>query len=243
LVQTIINQGNQSREWEMKIRQCPRCGQRNVKVNPTSGRAYCCGYFFNTRDEKFKQLAKAEKEAAKKKETPSVKDFAHKGMCAECEKRGFCTALCPEAEAYVNQDYVGLDDERTTTDLGLPVDVRDTRFNTLPPVKKKEGKWTTHTTIPLDEMMEANRGVRDHREVDRMLDEVLPHPDVAKRSQILMRKVVTLRNAGYKFSKISFLLDISEAYARKLYERGMKLLKKRFGNCHESPYVSKGARI
>jgi radical SAM protein with 4Fe4S-binding SPASM domain len=223
----------------MKIRQCPRCGQRNVKVNPISGRAYCCGYFFNTRDEKFKQLAKAEKEAAKKKETPSVKYFAHKGMCAECEKRGFCTALCPEAETYVNQDYVGLNDERTTTDLGLPVDVRDTRFNTLPPVKKKEGKWTTHTTIPLDEMMEAHREVQDYKELDKMLDEVLPHRDVATKTQNQMRDVVTLRTAGLKFLKISLIVGVSEAYARKLYERGMKLLENRFGFSHEKPYVRK----
>ena len=27
-------------------------------------------------------------------------------LCETCEKREFCSELCPEAEAYVNQDYV-----------------------------------------------------------------------------------------------------------------------------------------
>jgi hypothetical protein len=33
-----------------------------------------------------------------------MKDF--KGMCARCSKKDECTELCPEAEAYVSQDYV-----------------------------------------------------------------------------------------------------------------------------------------
>jgi len=28
-------------------------------------------------------------------------------LCNECDKRGLCKCLCPEAEAYVNQDWVG----------------------------------------------------------------------------------------------------------------------------------------
>ena len=27
-------------------------------------------------------------------------------LCETCEKREYCSELCPEAEAYVNQDYV-----------------------------------------------------------------------------------------------------------------------------------------
>jgi len=27
-------------------------------------------------------------------------------LCETCEKREYCTELCPEAEAYVNQDHV-----------------------------------------------------------------------------------------------------------------------------------------
>jgi len=30
------------------------------------------------------------------------------GMCSECSKRALCKHLCPEAEAYENQDHVSL---------------------------------------------------------------------------------------------------------------------------------------
>ena len=29
-------------------------------------------------------------------------------LCETCEKREYCSELCPEAEAYVNQDYISL---------------------------------------------------------------------------------------------------------------------------------------
>ena len=37
-------------------------------------------------------------------------------LCETCEKRESCSELCPEAESYVNQDYVAL------TELPIPIE-------------------------------------------------------------------------------------------------------------------------
>ena len=42
--------------------------------------------------------------------------MAISGMCAECSKRALCKHLCPEANAYANQDQV----KRRERVIGLP---------------------------------------------------------------------------------------------------------------------------
>ena len=38
-------------------------------------------------------------------------------ICTECDKRSTCQELCPEAEEYVNQDYVDQKDIQTSVDM------------------------------------------------------------------------------------------------------------------------------
>ena len=38
-------------------------------------------------------------------------------ICTECDKRSTCQELCPEAEEYVNQDYVDQKEIRVSNDL------------------------------------------------------------------------------------------------------------------------------
>ena len=38
-------------------------------------------------------------------------------ICTECDKRSTCQELCPEAEEYVNQDYVDQKEIQTSVDM------------------------------------------------------------------------------------------------------------------------------
>jgi len=49
-------------------------------------------------------------------------------LCETCDKREYCSELCPEAEAYVNQDYVS-QRELTVPNLEYLIDYGVIRVN------------------------------------------------------------------------------------------------------------------
>jgi len=80
-------------------------------------------------------------------------------LCKTCKKRSTCTSLCPEAEKYVNQDYVRRK-EITFTELGIDIDS----------IKKSDSNTETNLTRNQLLIWELHISGYSNHEIARLLD-------------------------------------------------------------------------